>query len=997
MFDITRKLRKNGKEYSIEPLADLVIRFIESGDESLLATLQQPLMRIETLCRPNVFDEWEWTWTEKEQRMVELSLYLIRTKPAAHTWRQHYHGEYILRSSADIKYHREANGYDRTCRQFIDGLQAAGYPEEMIRRFVMPYQHGCHWKGWFVSTSETEPVWKTDFERYVWDMSDGAIAEIGPGQQMPWGLAVALAKHRQPALRAWLQRWRANATEGSSHGIKFLEDLLGISDAFDEEIIAIMLAEGDRYYLWTAERMRPGVYLEQMHGLAVKSVPEGIGLHWLTKHDPSLAVKMAAELIGTQEPKKTVDVVHLQELHQLCAERLDEGGREFFEKLLSPDYENLLHSALGHLVEFAPPEAESYVVGYKERVIELTGGKNIHRVWKALAEKPHLLTPHLDDIKKALRDKEVGEHTKDLLQVVLGEEGYYFHLRDLMLSADKDERSLGVTLAGNDYRKKAGPALLEVLPAASPKAWRDRILKALEKQGVDITAYQDPKKVKPAAPVDDIVPAKLRKPAIKWLDVKSLPLLKRKDGTTMSEAAGWFLLDAWRGSFPDSSGIQRLLDVLDPGGNGTFAMQVLEGFIASDQKASGSWALVVAGHTGDATVIARLVTLIGEWCAKSRYQMAEAAVHAIARVPGDACLMTLDSLANRYRTKYKSVGKAAAEAFAKAAKSRGMTEDDLADVVVPDLGFDPEGLRRFDWKGGAALAGLGPDLKLSWSDATTGKSLKALPSTAPDDIKAEAKALAKDLKETAKAQTHRLETLLVQQRRWPVARWLGLFGNHPLLRSLAFSPVWGIYPQNGGPLRTFRRYPNGILADFNGAPEELEETDVTIGIVHPLELDDETIENWRAHLTRLKITQPFPQIDRPVERLDPLAANRRKIPMPEKTEITAAAFRTRAEKRGWQRGSVIEGGQVSSYFKSFPTAGVEAIVPTGRLQVTGDPLQPILVGQACFVKAGSVRRGSYQRDEPKETDERVLTLGSVPPIAYSEALADLKAIISNNS
>lgn len=63
----------------------------------------------------------------------------------------------------------------------------------------------------------------------------------------------------------------------------------------------------------------------------------------------------------------------------------------------------------------------------------------------------------------------------------------------------------------------------------------------------------------------------------------------------------------------------------------------------------------------------------------------------------------------------------------------------------------------------------------------------------PAPVKEEIKLLGKLLREAVKAQTARLETALVRQRRWSVARWRELNEDHPLLRSFASGIVWGVY------------------------------------------------------------------------------------------------------------------------------------------------------------------------------------------------------------
>jgi hypothetical protein len=51
------------------------------------------------------------------------------------------------------------------------------------------------------------------------------------------------------------------------------------------------------------------------------------------------------------------------------------------------------------------------------------------------------------------------------------------------------------------------------------------------------------------------------------------------------------------------------------------------------------------------------------------------------------------------------------------------------------------------------------------------------------------------------------------------------------------------------------------------------------------------------------------------------------------------------------------------------------------------------MGEVRFVRADTVKRGSYIYEEPyKEEDPRVIAFGDVPPIVFSEAMGDLSKI-----
>lgn len=488
----------------------------------------------------------------------------------------------------------------------------------------------------------------------------------------------------------------------------------------------------------------------------------------------------------------------------------------------------------------------------------------------------------------------------------------------------------------------------------------------------------------------------LKLPSASWLDIASLPPLVTTDATSLPDIAITYLItkQSKHKEIAATPDILPLLAHIDREKSAPFAAALVDGFLNSEQAAGDRWALTLGGLLGDKRIINLLLPRIQGWCENSRHKLAEYAAQAISLLPGKEPLMVLDTLANRYRTKFKNIGRACSEAFNAAATARGITADELGDMVVPDFGFDADGVRRFDWEGGGISAELGANFKLTWFDPETEKSWKTIPTGAPDEIKVEVKTVTKLIRETVKAQTSRLEMSLVRQRRWPVTRWRELYEEHPLLRSFASGLVWGVYDVSGILLRTFRRYPNGILADAAGLMEELAETDTDIGMVHPLELEQSAISLWRAHLQRMKVKQPFPQLDRPVELMDPLHGNRREISLTKDRNLSAGTFRSRAEKRGWTRGSVVDAGGIASYYKLYPGAGVEVNLPLDGFYIGCDPMEAIELGSACFATAGTIERGSYIYNEPKPDDPRVLRFDQVPPVVFSETISDLKAIIA---
>ena len=123
--------------------------------------------------------------------------------------------------------------------------------------------------------------------------------------------------------------------------------------------------------------------------------------------------------------------------------------------------------------------------------------------------------------------------------------------------------------------------------------------------------------------------------------------------------------------------IQPLLAHIDRDQSAPFASALVEGFLNSDQAASDRWALALGGLLGDNRIITLLLPRINDWCENSRHKLAEYAAQAISLLPGNEPLMVLDTLSNRYRSKFKNVGKACAEAFNAAAAARGSLPDEL--------------------------------------------------------------------------------------------------------------------------------------------------------------------------------------------------------------------------------------------------------------------------------------------------------------------------------
>ncbi len=488
--------------------------------------------------------------------------------------------------------------------------------------------------------------------------------------------------------------------------------------------------------------------------------------------------------------------------------------------------------------------------------------------------------------------------------------------------------------------------------------------------------------------------AKLKAPVVDWLDESRLPPIRLRDGEPLTAEQVRYLLYRQSRAKEIQADVEArpLYALIDRGSSGDFALEVLKRFAATKAAPEDRWAMATAALLGDDRCVPVLNSLVHHWAESNRGKMAEYAVQALALLGSDVSLTTLDALAIRYRSKNKNIGQAAVEAFAAAAERLGITPDELGDRVVPWLGFSPNQSRLIDCGGRKIEASIGANFKLKFRDVEKNKAVASLPKTAAKEVLDEFKGLGATLREVVKAQTLRLENLMVRQYRWPSARWVELFLAHPLLKPFGQRLIWGASDSAGECLGTFRTLDDGSLTDASDDPFVLPENSF-VGMIHPLELDEATLKAWRTHLADYEVVPPFPQLERPVVRV---GDDQRTIKIWTElagTSVNGLTFKGRADKLGWSRGSVTDGGGIDSYRKSFAAAGVDAFLDLEGFYIGIDMTSEIKLGNVYFVKANSVKVGSYTYDNPSgQDDARLIPFGAVPPVVFSEILGDLGKI-----
>ncbi len=475
--------------------------------------------------------------------------------------------------------------------------------------------------------------------------------------------------------------------------------------------------------------------------------------------------------------------------------------------------------------------------------------------------------------------------------------------------------------------------------------------------------------------------SKLAKPAAKWLKESELPKLKWKETKTeVDEDTVRFLFyrQTREKEIQPELEAKAIYPLIER--NGDFSSQLLSLILENGGlTAKNRFSLTLVGLFGDDSIIDRLekLTIMGKTVNGPK---------VFGLLKTDKAVRALQRIMKHFKSKAPSVGDVARDQFEDIAEYRGMTFYELSDSIIPDFGFI--GLyRELKIDGETLKAVITGDLKLNYLDKNN-KRLKSLPKKASKELKEEMKTLAKEIREISKEQLLSLEQYLVTGRKWSYADWEKLFLKKPLLFAFAPGLVWAEYV--GKKLNnTFR-----ITEDASLINAENTEIKISgeIGLVHPLELDEQSLLQWKTHLADYEITQPFAQLERVLYSVDKDDEDKTFYYRFEGTDVYCGTFKNRAEKLGWKRGSIIDAGMVSGYKKAYPEQEIEVFMKLQEMYLS-DWEASTEINEIFFVKLGSVKTGSYEYDEPTDlNDERLIRLKDVPEIVFSETVRDLYKI-----
>jgi Domain of unknown function (DUF4132) len=197
--------------------------------------------------------------------------------------------------------------------------------------------------------------------------------------------------------------------------------------------------------------------------------------------------------------------------------------------------------------------------------------------------------------------------------------------------------------------------------------------------------------------------------------------------------------------------------------------------------------------------------------------------------------------------------------------------------------------------------------------------------------------------------------------------------------------VWGIY--DGAVLGAgFRITEDQQFASIADEPLVLP-TGATVGVVHPLQMEEPARGRWSELFADYEIIPPFPQLGRAIHRLEQDEDKSLSLDRFNGRNFPAPTLVFTLEKMGWVRGTAMDAGCFDEHSRQFPAANVTALLTYEGTVSMGyiDPTEQLRLTGCCFVE-GLREPSGYEKANGG------VDLGRVDPVVISETLHDLTSL-----
>ncbi len=498
-----------------------------------------------------------------------------------------------------------------------------------------------------------------------------------------------------------------------------------------------------------------------------------------------------------------------------------------------------------------------------------------------------------------------------------------------------------------------------------------------------------------------------RKRALAWAYETPFSKVHKKSGEEAAEEYLQAILLSYSAMSPCgvNSSAATLAAALDENELAVYVNELFDKWLEGGAESKKRWVLYAASIHGGAEIVSKLHHQIQEWPQAARGAIASEAVQALALNPLPQALLIVDGISRKF--KFKQVRAAAGSALEFAASQLGITTEELADRIVPNLGFDENMERIFDYGGRKFTVTITTALEIEVFDES-GKKLKNLPAPGKrdDEVKAAAayeefKQMKKQMKTTVSSQKMRLEMALSTGRLWSVEAWKDLFVKNPVMHQFAIGLVWGVY-EDHKLVTSFRYMEDGSFNTEDEEEFELPEAgqfigrDQFIGLCHPIELSEESLKTWKEQLEDYEITQPIEQLERPVYYRTEEEQEQKSLERFGGCIVNDLSLGGKLQTMGWYRGSVQDAGCFYSYYREDKELSLGVELHFSGSYVGGQN-EDVTVYEVRFYKAGGedgIKRGSYVYDEANDSNSYCLK--EVPERYFSEVVLQVSRAVATS-
>jgi predicted DNA-binding WGR domain protein len=525
-------------------------------------------------------------------------------------------------------------------------------------------------------------------------------------------------------------------------------------------------------------------------------------------------------------------------------------------------------------------------------------------------------------------------------------------------------------------------AALPLVRAHGRAAWARELLPQLERlvAGPARVDYAEPVDLPPV--LQTPAPAKTKFPEF-W-NPTLLPPLELAGGKAVPPAHLGALVVALRDG--DADGLRGLRDVADRKALAAFGWELFQLWLQAGAPPKEKWAFTGLGALGNDETARRLTPLIRAWPGESQHARATLGLDVLGQIGSDVALMMLNGIAQKL--KFKGLQERARDKMREIAETRGITAEQLADRLVPDLDLEDDGSKTLDFGPRSFRVGFDEALAPFVMDAA-GTRLKDLPKPNSKDDAALAtaatdtwKAMKKDARAVASIQLTRLELAMGNARRWSGEEFRAFFVEHPLLFHVVKRLVWAVF-DGERPVATFRVAEDRSYADRHDDGLTLDD-DAQVGIAHRLHLTEADEQAWTRVFGDYELEAPFAQLGREVFRLTAAEAAATAL-----TRYEGKRVETRKLlgllSRGWFKGPAQDAGGIFNLYKPLEGGRSAAISMHDGLNAGGmDYVDPVQTLETVDVAASRREWGEVRSD--------AVPLGSLPAVVVSEIIRDLESL-----